>query len=362
MIIPFNKKIISFFQIVLVVLLLCRSIYCDSRHVFIRTELSFVKNSVPCVGDMFFIYKRELYNICSDFLRSEGDDPHIYVQKKVKDSWIILFDLFKETDLTRRPHIFTYIDVEEIIILLCENEEFGNRKKDLTCHRFYSNDGKEYNNSEITISDHILKDKILSSYASFPLRMKDQEYFLICGISPYKLKDETKKDNILCMASHDKGETWRTKVVINYDEYKLGVQYFSLRPYISKNNLSFHFYVGDNINNVKNINFIECINEKDFEFTCSNKDFLKVDKVLQDVSKLNDQYIVSYGNDNNFNECYIFFNNENSILIKPEKRGSKNGGCYGGKFVKIDEHRILFIYSSSQGIYNIHIIYYSNYE
>ncbi|SOV74246.1 RH5-Ripr membrane anchoring protein [Plasmodium sp. gorilla clade G3] len=362
MIIPFHKKYISFFQIVLVVLLLCRNINCDSRHVFIRTELSYVKNSVPCIRDMFFLYKRELYNICLDSLKSEGNETHIYVQKKVKDSWITLFDLFKETDLTGRPHIFAYVDEEEIIILLCEDEEFGNRKKDLACHRFYSNDGKEYNNSEITISNNILRYRLLSSYASFPLKIGDQEYFLICGISPYKLEDDNMKDNILCMASDDQGETWTTKVVINYEEYKLGVQYFSLRPYIFENNLAFHFYVGDNINNVKNINFIQCKHEKDFEFKCSNKDFLKVHKVLQDVSKLNDQYIVSYGNDNNFNECYIFFNDENSILIKPEKNINENAGCYEGKLVKIDEQKILFIYSSSQGIYNIHTIYYSNYE
>ncbi|ETW32031.1 hypothetical protein PFFCH_00528 [Plasmodium falciparum FCH/4] len=153
-----------------------------------------------------------------------------------------------------------------------------------------------------------------------------------------------------------------TKIVIKYDNYKLGVQYFFLRPYISKNDLSFHFYVGDNINNVKNVNFIECTHEKDLEFVCSNRDFLKDNKVLQDVSTLNDEYIVSYGNDNNFAECYIFFNNENSILIKPEKYGNTTAGCYGGTFVKIDENRTLFIYSSSQGIYNIHTIYYANYE
>ncbi|ETW44728.1 hypothetical protein PFNF135_00940 [Plasmodium falciparum NF135/5.C10] len=362
MIIPFHKKFISFFQIVLVVLLLCRSINCDSRHVFIRTELSFIKNNVPCIRDMFFIYKRELYNICLDDLKGEEDETHIYVQKKVKDSWITLNDLFKETDLTGRPHIFAYVDVEEIIILLCEDEEFSNRKKDMTCHRFYSNDGKEYNNSEITISDYILKDKLLSSYVSLPLKIENREYFLICGVSPYKFKDDNKKDDILCMASHDKGETWGTKIVIKYDNYKLGVQYFFLRPYISKNDLSFHFYVGDNINNVKNVNFIECTHEKDLEFVCSNRDFLKDNKVLQDVSTLNDEYIVSYGNDNNFAECYIFFNNENSILIKPEKYGNTTAGCYGGTFVKIDENSTLFIYSSSQGIYNIHTIYYANYE
>ncbi|KOB89305.1 hypothetical protein PFDG_04853 [Plasmodium falciparum Dd2] len=49
-------------------------------------------------------------------------------------------------------------------------------------------------------------------------------------------------------------------------------------------------------------------------------------------------------------------------LIKPEKYGNTTAGCYGGTFVKIDENRTLFIYSSSQGIYNIHTIYYANYE
>lgn len=240
----------------------------------------------------------------------------------------------------------------------------------VACDRWSSTTGTNYNKGNINIDAQALTKMNLDSYASFPIPIEDKAIIHICGVHSYEYQNVNQNNFISCLASEDKGTTWGDiKIHIYYDQFQEGVPYFYLRPLVFNDEFGFYLYSRISSNNAdRGGKYMKCIlnptnsRNKEYTFKCTNVNLIKEDKSLQNITKLNGYYVTSYAKKNNFNECYLYYTENNAIVVKPKVQNYELNGCYGGSFVKFNESKALFIYSTGHGVQNIHTLHYTRYE
>ncbi|CRG94067.1 cysteine-rich protective antigen, putative [Plasmodium gallinaceum] len=339
----------SFFFLCFIFLLL-RVIKSDHVHL-LNDEFLAVENPFYCIRESFIYFRNEVYKICIH--KGEGMDSklNIYIQKKRENLWEVQTELFQDSRKTKLPSFFSYVVDEEMIIIFCEITGYEVKRK-FDCTRSVSSTGIDFKTEKVVLPYDLMKNKNITFYSSAPFSFTNHKYLLICGIYNSALKSPKQGNFINCAGSNDKGLNWKTKFLFHYDNIEDYTTYFLLKPKIHDNKLGFFFnYVSSSGESGK---YIECEHKSNQDFNCKDVDFIKKDKALRDVIKVNDYYITSYANKNSSAVCYLYYSNENSLLLKPRNTGEDYIGCYRGTFMKLDGNKILFMYSSGNGIYNLY--------
>ncbi|KNA00954.1 hypothetical protein PVNG_03061 [Plasmodium vivax North Korean] len=362
-------KIAIFLFFFLFSFLRCLSTNTQSKNIIIlNDEITTIKSPIHCITDIYFLFRNELYKTCTQHVIKGRTEIHVLVQKKINSTWETQTKLFKDHMWFELPSVFNFIHNDEIIIVICRYKQKSKRKETI-CERWNSVTGTIYRKEDVQIGKEAFDNKNLDSYQSVPLTVKNKKFLLICGILSYEYKTVNKDNFISCVASEDKGRTWGTKILINYEELQKGIPYFYLRPIIFGDEFGFYFYSRISTNNTaRGGNYMTCTldvtneGKKEYKFKCKHVSLIKPDKSLQNVTKLNGYYITSYVKKDNFNECYLYYTEQNAIVVKPKVQNDDLNGCYGGSFVKLDESKALFIYSTGYGVQNIHTLHYTRYD
>ncbi|EUD65089.1 hypothetical protein C922_04489 [Plasmodium inui San Antonio 1] len=340
----------------------------NKQIIILNDEIATIKNPIHCINDIYFLFKKELYRTCIQHIIKLRTEILVLVQKRVDDSWKTQKELFKDEIWLDLPSVFSFVLEDEIIIIICRYVHKAKRTG-TTCKRWNSNTGTIYQQGEVKIDNEAFAYKNMDSYSSVPLVISNKKFLQICGILSYAYKSVDENNFISCFASEDKGRTWRTRILINYEQVQKEESSFYLRPIVLDNEFGFYFY--SRISNSKKIrggNYMTCTREdrngrnNEYKFKCKDVDLFKKDKALQNLTKLNGKYITSYVKQENFDECYVYYTEHNAIVMKPQVHKSRPCGCYRGSFVKVDEEKTLFVYSTGYGVHNIHTLHYISYD
>ncbi|ANQ06839.1 Uncharacterized protein PCOAH_00012670 [Plasmodium coatneyi] len=349
--------------------LTCLSTNKASKQIIIlNDEITTIKSPIHCIVDIYFLYRNELYKTCIHHVAKGSTEIHVLVQKRINNTWKTQKTLLQDKTWYQLPFVFNFIQGNEIIIVVCRYKGLT-KKEGATCERWSSVTGTIYNKEYISIDEKSLISKNLDSYASAPLTISNKKFFHICGIHSDEYENAKKDNFISCLASEDKGKTWSTKILINYEQFKEGIPYFYLRPLVFNDEFGFYSYSRVSTSNTdRGGNYMKCTRDvnhrryNEYKFTCRDVELIKKNKSLQNITKLNGYYITSYVHKNNSNECYLYYTENNAIVVKPKVENNNLNGCYGGSFVKLNESEVLFIYSTGHGVQNIHTLYYTRYD
>ncbi|KJP85546.1 hypothetical protein AK88_04812 [Plasmodium fragile] len=361
--------IINKFALLFFCVLRCLSTNEESKQIIIlNDEITTIKSPIHCISDIYFVFRNELYKTCVQHVTQGKTEIHVLVQKQVNSTWETQQKLLEHKRWFQLPAVFSFVQDNEIIIIVCKYKGITSREG-TTCERWNSSTGTNYTKELVNIEQETFEKQNLDSYAADPLTVKDKKMLHICGMRSYEFQNEDKDSFISCVASEDKGKTWRTKIIILYEQFKKRVAYFYLRPLVFADEFGFYCYSRVSTNDTdRGGKYMKCTQEatyeknKEYKFRCEDVNLIKQDKSLQNVTKLNGYYITSYAKKNNFNECYLYYTESNAIVVKPTVHNVDLNGCYGGSFVKVNEGKVLFIYSTGYGIQNIHTLNYTRYD
>ncbi|GAB65355.1 hypothetical protein PCYB_053730 [Plasmodium cynomolgi strain B] len=337
----------------------------ESKNIIIlNDEIKTIKSPIHCINEIYFLFQDELYKTCIQHVIRGRTEIHVLIQKQINSTWETQAKLFEDKLWFHVPSVFNFVLDDEIIIVICRYKSV-NKKEGATCERWKSVTGTTYKKESLQIGE-TFANKNIDSYASVPLKISKKKFLLICGIHSYEYQDSNKDNFISCIASEDKGATWRTQIHINYEQFKKGIPYFYLRPLIFDDEFGFYFFSRiSTINTGRGGNYMTCTPEatNEYKFICKDvNNLIKENKSLQNITKLSGYYITSYVKKDNFNECYLYYTEHNAIVVKPKVQNYDLNGCYGGSFVKLDEEDALFIYSTGHGVQNIHTLHYTRYD
>ncbi|GAW79855.1 hypothetical protein, conserved [Plasmodium gonderi] len=356
------------FLIFFVLRCLSRNRQKDKSVIIINDEIKTIKSPIHCILAVYFVLRNELYKTCVQHITKKQSEIHVIVQKNVEDTWKTQEKLFSDLSWVEVPSIFNFINKDEAVIIICKYKD-KSKEDGAICERWSTSTGENYTKEDVAIDKEVFNNKNIESYTSHPLKISNKEYFLICGVRYFDYENDSIDNFISCSASEDKGRKWTTKILINYKQYKSRMPHSYVKPVVLNDEFGLYFYSRRSTSHSsREYKYMKCTkdekhtNDNEYKFNCSDVNVTRSNKILQNITKLNGHYLTNYILRDNFKECYLYYSDENAIVIKPKIQNYNLSGCYEGSFINLNESKSLFIYSTGYGVQNIHSLYCLKYD
>ncbi|VWU52301.1 cysteine-rich protective antigen [Hepatocystis sp. ex Piliocolobus tephrosceles] len=332
--------------------------------VILNDDITTAYSDIECSKDIYFIFVRQLYKACFKTTKEKDVANDIFIQKKENNVWVTTEQLKTEKTYKDILSFHIFVDIYQVLIIECllENQENDNNtgQQPYQCFRWSSKTGSSYNSKTINnIPFDFLNNNNIFYYATEPILIRDQPILLVCGFNNNSKQTDQTDKFVSCIASLDEGENWKEEMSVIYKNMDPQSTYYSLAAHVYQNILGFYFYTPVDVNDeTQGGNYIECEYSEPNTFNCEKLELSKNGRTLIDITKLSGHYIGGYANVNNPTECYIYYTDKNAIILHSPQKTYNMIGCYRGMFAKIDERNALFIYLSSNQVYNIHSLQY----